>query len=183
MWVCNCSTGFSAIWWCISWHPRRKSRCPRLPWESVWEITVRREMVSQCYAVMRCRHGAALWVTDMLLHQLWVSCLTAEPDTAPTTLKQTLIIMKIIKRSHYLTWLYFCHRSHADDVHWDVFTPRRVWGLSGRTGLRYNLLSQGAEGNGYFWRLALSCHMRILCVCVWPDHVTSCLRGHISGPV
>ena len=58
-------------------------------------------------------------------------------------------------------------RSHEDDVHGDVFASRWVRPLSDWRGFRCNLLSQGAEGDGiYFRRLDSSCHMRILCVCV-----------------
>lgn len=79
---------------------------------------------------------------------------------------------------HSLTWMLFCHRSHADDVHWDVFTPRRVWVLSGRIGLRHNLLSQRVEGNRVIFGGSLYPVTWEYCVCVWPAHVTSCPRGH-----
>lgn len=63
---CFTSAGFLVIWWCISQCRRRKSRCPRLPRESVWEITVRRERVSECYTVIWSTPRTILRVKDII---------------------------------------------------------------------------------------------------------------------
>lgn len=114
---------------------------------------------------------------NTVLHHVWDWQFTTLPDNANTaylTLQPLQHNTKMLCR-YYLTWIFFSHRSHEDDVHWDVLTPRRVWLLSGRNGIGHNLLSEGVKGNGYFWRLPLSCHMRILCVCM--QRVYVCVTG------
>lgn len=71
---------------------------------------------------------------------------------------------------YYLTWMYFSHRSHEDDIHWDVLTPRRVWLLSDRSGLGHNLLSEGVEGIKFIF----GCSFYPL---TWEYYVCVCREG------
>lgn len=74
----------------------------------------------------------------------------------------------------------FCHRTHEVDAHWDVVTPRRVWPLWARSGLRHNFLSQGAEGNRCIFRGLFYFDTVSVCLCGLLVHVTE--HYHISGP-